>query len=171
MYGVAGFIYLDHIDYDSIKYENNEQILTLFKENVSDFDNFVNLLKETNVIDELSWRWVMGEETFIQPQGNTLSQPYIQLKNSGFVTKEQLEEIIVFFEKYRPSSVDVYRYSDAPTYIIYFASNPHLLVMMYIDSTDEYEKELTIKRLYDHCDNDCEIIEIEGQWIAKIFKE
>lgn len=170
LYVVAGFIYLEHIDYDSIIYENNEQILTLFKENVSDFENMVKLLKETEVLDELCKRWLRDEESFIQPQGNNLSEPYVQLKNSGFVTKEQLEEIIGFFEKYGPEYVDVYCYGDAPAYLFDFFSKTHLLTMTYIDSTDEYEKELTIKRIYDFHDNDCEIIEAEGQWIVQIVK-
>jgi hypothetical protein len=41
----------------------------------------------------------LGEEKFGQPSGNSLSYPSDQLRNSGFVTKKQLKELVDFFKK------------------------------------------------------------------------
>ncbi len=163
-------IYIKFFTYTYITYECNEEIFELFKENTDDFDNFVNLLKETNVLAELKQRWLKGEETFMQPQGNHLGDPSMQLKNSGFVTKEQLEEIIVFFEKYRPSSVSVRSYIDAPVYSFTFFSNTHCVALKYIDGADEDETELTIKRVLEFYGDGCEILKFNEHWFAIIIK-
>ena len=152
-----------HIRRYSIR--KNDEILDLFNENTEDFNNFVNLLKETDVLDKLKQRWYFMQEHFTQPPGDTLNDPSRQLKNSGFVTKEQLKTVQDFFEKYNPHHVYVTNYF-ATCYEFNFFSKENCVNLVYIDSDDDEEIEDSIEHM-EHFGHD--VFHLSGSWYCELI--
>ena len=144
---VAEIVYVRCFMYHSVMYNSHEEVLELFKNNTDDFDNIVKLLEETDVINELGYRWYLGEENFLQPSGNSLCDPSRQLKNSGFVTKEQLKELVAFFEKSGVDVIDYHSLINEAVYVFGFNSKTHYMYLMYTDSDNDISKEIP-SRLY-----------------------
>jgi len=160
-------IYTTHFSYDDVRYESHEVVLELFEANTEDFENMVKLLDETDVLAKLYERWLLCEENFWQPSGNGLSNPLSQLKHSGFVTKEQLDVIVAFFEEHRPDDIDyVGLYEpNVPGYMFHFWTNTYDVYIIYIDSKEDMSEE--IMKRYDYIKSASRISE---QWYFALIE-
>ena len=163
MYAVTAIIHIRYFSYIPKKYETSDEIITLFSENVSDFDEMVEIIKETDVLIKLHTRY-LTQQKVTYPTGDTMSDPEVQLKHSGFVTDSQMEQIVDFFEKY-----NVYHLSDSfyfsTVYMFSFFSETHSVQIMYIDSQDALviENELDYWRSFDR-----DIFHLDGKWYCAI---
>lgn len=154
----AVVVYVRCFMYDSVMYESHEVVLEIFESNTEDFENTVKLLEETDVLNKLGRRWYFGEEKFWQLSGNSLTHPSDQLRNSGFVTKEQLEELVDFFKKTGVKDIDYDSLIDESVYTFGFTSKTHYVYLMYTYSDNDISKEITsrfsymknVSRLSDH---------------------
>ena len=154
-------IYITHFSYHDVRYESHEVVFELFESNTEDFENMVKLLDETDVLAKLAERWLLCEENFWQPEGNTFCNPLSQLKYSGFVTKEQLDEMVAFFEKYRPDNINYVGLNkpNAPGYRFHFWTKTYDVYIMNIESDEDMSEE--IMKRYDYIKT---ASRISGQW-------
>ena len=167
-YFVLFCVYIIHIRffyYQGKIYETNEEIVKMFKTNREDFDNMVDLLKETDVIAKLNERY-LTQKKITYPTGDSLSNPYEQLLYSGFVSSDQFKEMVDFFEKYRLYNIDFEWLGQVTFYMFFFNSKQGGLYLIYSDNEQDISKDIMsrysfikpVSRLYKHwyCGYCCE---------------
>lgn len=164
LYATAVIIHISYFSYNPKVYQSSEEIIDLFNDNVSDFDEMIEILKETDVLVKLHTRY-LTQEKITYPTGDSMSDPEVQLKRSGFVTDSQLDQIVAFFEKYNVDSLND-SYFFATIYSFSFCSKTHSVMIYYVDSEDE----LAIARGLDYWRNlfGGDIFHLEGNWYCHL---
>ena len=104
---ISSYLNFRKFEYNCINYKNVEEVITIFENNRADFDMFVKILNETEVIEKLEKRY-LAQKKITYPTGDSMSNPKKQLCNFDVVSKDQYDYICGFYDKYGPYTTDIY---------------------------------------------------------------
>ena len=136
--------------YNSKKYTDVQTVLELFKKNQDDFDGMIVMLDEkkemfTNMWEEIGHRCIFG------PYGYN-STKYLK----EYLTAEEYEQLIIFFENYRPYEIaNKNQYS----YFVFLREGGSVL-LYYIDMDNDEETE----QLLNYIEQNGECIQLNENW-------
>ena len=149
---VCVFVY-DFLGYKSIDYGSPEDILHIFSENETDFEEMAQTLTRTNIIGTLCDEYLHGSDYDAIYSSDSLRNPKYQIRRQKLLGNDDYKIVSSFFEKYGPAYIDG---REAFTFCFYTQACPVYLHYIPSEETAFYTKEL--RRYYS------DLICIKGCW-------